>query len=172
MVQIDTIRGLLSYSDWANEQVLGASAELADDQLDQPFDMGPGLLRRTLIHIYNGEHVWLQRWQGKIETPWPSEDEKIGITDLRERLRRTWAEREQFLASLNAGQPSRNVIYRDSKGSLFSATLGDMMIQMCTHSTHHRAQAVNMLRRLTSKAPELDYMMWVRKPLADRQVNG
>jgi hypothetical protein len=38
--------------------------------------------------------------------------------------------------------------YRDSKGSLFKATLNDMLIQNVMHSTHHRAQIVNAIRRV------------------------
>jgi uncharacterized damage-inducible protein DinB len=39
-----------------------------------------------------------------------------------------------------------------------------MLLQLCYHATHHRAQAVNILRRLGTQAPELDYMMRIREP--------
>lgn len=163
-MSLQLIDTMLTYSDWANGQVLSAAAGLNDAKLDQPFDMGPGSLRRTLLHIYNGEHVWLQRWQGRTESPWPSEDERVSVTDLTGRFRRTWAARSDFLRTVVEAGLAETVVYRDSKGSLFTATLRDMIVQMCTHSTHHRAQAVNMLRRLGGPALELDYMMHVRRP--------
>lgn len=121
-------------------------------------------MRRTLLHVLAGEAVWLKRWQGERETPWPNEDEMVGPLMIWERFCELFPRRDRFLAELRPEEISRSVIYRDSKGSLFSATLGDMMIQMCLHSTHHRSQAVNLFRRLGSAAPELDYMMWVRQP--------
>jgi uncharacterized damage-inducible protein DinB len=46
-----------------------------------------------------------------------------------------------------------------------------MVLQMFVHSTHHRAQAVNMLRHVGAVMPvsgnaagQVDYMMMVRVP--------
>jgi uncharacterized damage-inducible protein DinB len=33
------------------------------------------------------------------------------------------------------------------------------MLQTCTHGTHHRAQALNMLRHLGATVPSLDYLV-------------
>ena len=165
MVDVGTIRTTLHYSDWANDQLLRAVGALTDVELDQPFDMGPGSLRRTLLHIWAGESVWFQRWQGKAETPWPDESERVGIAALAERFRDTWKRRTAWLDTLPNAKLAESVVYRDSKGSRFSTTLGDMMLQMCLHSHHHRAQTVNMIRRLGAAAPELDYMYHTRRPV-------
>lgn len=165
MIDLDTIRALLRYSDWANEQLVRAAAGLTHDSLDKVFDIGLGTLRRTLLHILAGESVWLKRWQEEQETPWPNEDELVAPAMVWDRFSEMFPQRDRFLALLRPEDTTRAVVYRDSKGSLFSAPLGDMMIQMCTHSAHHRAQAVNIFRRLGADAPELDYMMWVRRPV-------
>jgi uncharacterized damage-inducible protein DinB len=34
------------------------------------------------------------------------------------------------------------------------------MVQVCSHGTHHRAQALNMLRRLGAPVSELDLILW------------
>lgn len=164
MIDLNTIKALLRYSDWANEQLVRAAAGLTHESLDKVFDIGMGTLRRTLLHILAGESVWLKRWQREQETPWPNEDELVAPAMVWERFSEMFPQRDRFLSALRPEDTTRAVVYRDSKGSLFSATLGDMMIQMCTHSAHHRAQAVNIFRRLGADAPELDYMMWVRKP--------
>ncbi len=163
-VDLDTIRTLLQYSDWANDRILQCSRSLSKAQLDQRFDIGRGSLRKTLLHIYAGELVWLQRWKGLTETHWIDEEETAAVATIQERFQAAWADRSKFLDSLTNSDLPRVQIYRDSKGSLFRAALGDMMLQMCIHSTHHRAQAVNILRRLGTESPELDYMMWVRQP--------
>lgn len=162
-VELGTIREMLRYGDWANDRLLECAAPVSDEQLDRAFPMGRGNLRKTLIHIYTGEFVWLQRWKGVVEFKWPSESEKIGSNELGNRFEALRRERDAFLASLNGVDLSKEQNYRDSKGSLFRAGLGQMLLQGCLHSHHHRAQAVNMLRNLEAEAPELDYMMSVRQ---------
>ena len=155
---------LFDYNDWANSEVLRVAGPLNETQLDQSFDMGRGSLRRTLLHIYCGELVWLARWQGKTETPWPDEEERVSVAVIADRSAVTRGERKAFLAKVAATDHERVVTYRDSKGRLFRAALGDMILQMLNHSAHHRAQAVNMLRRVNAALVELDYMYRIRQP--------
>lgn len=164
MLHLDTLQIFFRYSVWANEEVLGAAASLTEESLDRSFDIGRGSLRKTLLHLHAGEDVWLHRWQGLTETPWPDESEKATVETIHARFRATWLQRSRFMATLKAADAENMVAYRDSKGSLFKATLGDMMVQAIVHSTHHRAQAVNMIRRLGGAVVEVDYMMWVRQP--------
>lgn len=164
-VTLDGVRTFLRYSDAANRMVLEAGLPLSDAQLDQPFDMGRGSLRKTLLHILAGETTWLARWKGNIETPWPSESEPTPVSSMQATFSATWTERDAYIDSLAEPDLEKIQPYRDSKGDLFEATLGDMLLQGCIHSTHHRAQAVNMLRRLDAGLVEMDYMNWVRRPV-------
>jgi uncharacterized damage-inducible protein DinB len=164
MADESVFAALFRYSDRANAMLLDAAMALDDERLDRAFDMGMGSLRRTLLHIWSGESVWLQRWQGRVETPWPDERERAAIRIIADRLAANSKQRDQFLAGLATEALATKQTYRDSKGSLFSASLQDMVLQMFVHSAHHRAQAVNMLRRLGVTPPEVDYMMQVRTP--------
>mgnify|MGYP000400979838 CR=1 FL=1 len=164
MNDLATIQQFMRYGDWANDECLHASTGLSDAALDQPFDMGRGSLRRTLIHIWAGEHVWLQRWQGRAERDWPDETAPWNLAELRLRFAVTRRDRHAFMHDLDPSRLTQFQTYRDSKGQLFSASLGDMLLQACLHSHHHRAQAVNMLRRVGATTPELDYMYWLRRP--------
>ena len=95
---IDTIQTLLEYVDWSNDQLLTAADALSDEQLDRDMQIGVGGMRRTMLHIHNGEHVWLRRWRAgaDAETKWPSESEKIGIIELGERFAANRRERDAF----------------------------------------------------------------------------
>lgn len=166
MHSLAMIRSLLSYSDWANGQVLAAAEGLIDEQLDRGLEIGPGAgsLRRVLTHSWAGEDMWLRRWRGEIEAPWPNESEKLSVAELRSRFDRTRRDRDQFFASVEDEALDRVQDYRDSRGSLFKASLGDMLLQGIVHSIHHRAQGTNAIRRLGGSAPEMDYMMSIRQP--------
>ncbi|MCG3138232.1 MAG: hypothetical protein HJJLKODD_02093 [Phycisphaerae bacterium] len=165
MSELHVLHGLLDYSDWANLQVLAAATHLSAAQLDQPFEIGMGTLRQTILHLYNGEAVWLKRWQGETETPWPSEDLPTPINALQQQFEALAIRRRQRIETTGFGNMQATIRYRDSRGSLFQTTPKDMVMQMIIHSIHHRAQIVNMLRRLGVGLVELDYMMRVRQPL-------
>jgi uncharacterized damage-inducible protein DinB len=160
------IHRLLEYSDWANDQVLNAAAALDDEQLDRGLEIGPGAgsLRRVLMHTWAGEDMWLRRWRGEIEAKWPNENERPAVAAIRGLFEHTSAERATFIGALDDSALTRIAQYRDSRGGLFRATLGDMLLQGIVHSTHHRAQATNAVRRLGGKAPEMDFMMSIRQP--------
>jgi uncharacterized damage-inducible protein DinB len=163
MLDIPTIRVMLEYTDWSNGKLLDGAAACTDEQLDHDLQIGPGTLRRILLHIYNGEMIWLKRWRGIVENPWPGEGEHIAIAELRGRFNINTRAREEWLATIKPADAARVQKYRDSKGNLFEATLGDMLLQGAMHTKHHQAQAVNALKRLGAAWPELDYMYRVRK---------
>lgn len=164
MIDLSTIRTLLEYTDWSNMRLLDASLPLSDEHLDRSLEIGPGTLRKILIHTYNGEYVWLRRWRGEIETKWPSESEPTPVAALIAAHATNNRERDAYLARVFDADLAKVQPYRDSKGNLFHVPLGEMFMQGVMHSKHHQAQACNALRRLGAQWPELDYMMRIRKP--------
>jgi len=172
MLHLPTLSTLLEYTDWSSTRLLESAANLSDEQLDRDMQIGPGTFRRIILHIYNGELIWLKRWQGVVENKWPSESEAVSIAELNGRLEANARDRDTWLERLTADALGRTQTYRDSKGSLFQATLGDMIVQGIMHTKHHQAQAVNALKRLGAPWPELDYMYRVRKPAAEGTTAG
>ncbi|MDX2198306.1 MAG: DinB family protein [Phycisphaerae bacterium] len=163
-MNLATFEQMFRYGDAMNDRILTAAAGLGLTQLDLPQDMGVGSLRRTLLHILAGESVWLKRWRGETETRWPDEKLPTPVADIQAAMNTLRGERSNFMATLNDAKLASEQTYRDSKGSLFTARLADMLMQGCVHSIHHRAQAVNMIRRLGGGSLEMDYMTWLRRP--------
>lgn len=163
MIQLATVRTLLEYVDWSNRRLLECAGPVSDLDLDRDMQVGPGTLRRVLLHTYVGEHVWLKRWQGALETKWLDESEKVSIAELSKRFEAHIRERDAYLARLFEHDLHQVRPYRDSKGTLYHAPLGEMLMQGVMHSKHHQAQACNVLKRLGAQWPELDYMMRIRR---------
>lgn len=167
---VTQLRTLFNYSARANNQLIQASASLTDDQLDRSFKMGRETLRKTLIHILAGEHVWLGRWKGEADTRWLDEEAATTVSEIARDLHRISKERDEFLESIDDGDMNRTKKYLDADllnptaKDYYTASLHNMLIQGFVHSVHHRAQAVNMLRRIGVDPPEVDYMVSVRKP--------
>jgi uncharacterized damage-inducible protein DinB len=159
-----TLQTLFAYNDQMNHKLLDAARSLNDAQLDQPFDMGMGTLRKTLAHIYVGEMVWLERWRGNGECKWPGYETSDTPATLGPKFTETARARDAFLSTLTPVQIEARQAYRDSKGNRFTATLHEMLIQGIVHSAHHRAQAVNMIRRVGGPTVEVDFMYSRRVP--------
>lgn len=174
-MHLPTLRELIAHTDWSNDRLLECAARMGDEQLDRDMQIGPGSLRRTLLHIHSGERVWFLRWRDGMppsaaaEPPWPDESERVTIAELQSRFAQNRRERDAFLDRLHetGADLARPQVYRDSKGRLFRASLGDMIAQGLMHTKHHQPQAVNILRRLGGDGawPELDYMYRLRQPV-------
>jgi uncharacterized damage-inducible protein DinB len=163
MTALDTVRELFRYNDVANTMVFDAVAPLGEEQLNQPLDIGPGSLRKILRHLLAGEQTWLRRQRGEVEAKWAEAAAPSAIDEVRSQLDANAEDRAAWLSKLTDADLARTQNYRDSKGTLYSATLHEMLLQAFVHSTHHRAQAVNAIRRVGGAAPDVDYMYSVRR---------
>lgn len=162
---LDSLRLQLQYSDEMNRRIMTASNTIDSDKLDDGFDMGLGTLRKTLLHIYVAEKIWLERWKANGEVPWPPYETSQTPAEILAECETVWASRDRFLETVDDVKLFAEQMYRDSKGSRFQATLHEMILQGINHSVHHRAQAVNMIRRLGGPGIEVDFMYWRRRPV-------
>lgn len=152
--QLTTLRALCFHNDWAREKLLDAASPLADDALDDPAEMGPGSLRATIEHLWRTERGWLDVWQGAADSRPPPEP-AISIAELRSRFRATAAERETLLDDRDEAE---QIACTTETGHSLRMALADMVLHVCNHGFHHRAQTLNMLRRIGVEGPEIDYL--------------
>lgn len=159
MSGLATLRELFNHNDWARDKLLALAADLSDEALDRPFDMGPGSLRATLFHLWACEFGWLRRWQPGSDHGYADEPAGESIDEMRRRFIETAAERDAFMAGLTEADGGRRITYQRRDGGTSTFPLGDMMLHVTNHGVHHRAQVLNMLRHLgVEKLPGLDYL--------------
>ena len=160
MSGLDTIRELFNHNDWARDKLLALTDDLSDDQLDRPFEMGPGSLRATLFHLWACEFGWPRRWQPGSDHGYADEPAGESIAEIRRRFIETAAERDAFMAGLTEADVTRAVTFERSSGGTATYPLGAMMLHVTNHGAHHRAQAINMLRHLGVASTHVDYLDW------------
>jgi uncharacterized damage-inducible protein DinB len=159
-LSIGLVGDYLAYADWARQVVMSVAAELDEAALDRPFEMGMGSIRRNLLHTHAVELFWLRNWQGDHDSPFPSADERVSLSEIRERCNATATAREQFLAGGVDDDLLKPARAKTPDGRLLEFPLGVIAIQLCNHGTHHRAQTINMLRRLGKSTPATDLTLW------------
>jgi uncharacterized damage-inducible protein DinB len=146
MPEHDLLDILLSHDHWASCRLIDACRGLASDQFHHRFDIGPGSLHDTLTHIVGAMRTWT---------------DTLAATGLRPRLeddgqRRTPAMLRDLLDEAHAElrreaqrRPlSERVTRRLRTGQTVELSRGEVLAHVATHGMHHRAQCLNMLRRL------------------------
>ncbi|HRX85513.1 MAG TPA: DinB family protein [Phycisphaerae bacterium] len=157
-VRVESLRDYFAYNDWAQQQVLAAADGLTDAQLDRTFAMGEGTLRGTLLHIRFAEQWWQENWTFGPGKPFPEMPPATPFAEIRRLVDETARARRAYLATLSDADLLRSIEVHPMPDVVRHFPLAVTMIQVCHHGTHHRAQALNMLRHLGAPVPQLDYL--------------
>ncbi len=160
MLDADVIRRYCQYGNWAMDAIVALSESLSDQELDRKFEMGLGTLRKSLHHVCAAEQWWYRNWTVG-SSKFPELPQDLPIASFVEIWKKTVSERDQFLADKSSDDLAHQVTANPG-GAPVHFRLGESVIQLCGHGTHHRAQCVNMLRRLGLTAPPSDYVAWIR----------
>lgn len=155
----ERVRRNFAYHDWANARVLEAAARLDDAALDRSFDLGPGSIRQTLVHLKNVEPMWLKVWREGSAVFTPSVSSP-SLGDLQSAWLQAAHERDDFLAALDEAGAQRIVSLSFGNPPVKFRVI-ESIVQICVHGTHHRAQLINMLRHSGQAPPALDYAVWI-----------
>src|SRR5215208_4385126 len=130
---MDLLDRILGHDAWTTREMLLRCRELSDEALDRKFEIGHGSLRATFVHIIWNIEVWTDLMCERAVRGRPGK-EAATIARLIERL-------EGAAAVMRAG--------------------GGGMVHVGTHSMHHGAEVLNMMRQLGMKdLIEGDALSW------------
>jgi uncharacterized damage-inducible protein DinB len=155
---VDLLDRLLGHDAWTTAQLLELCASFTDAQLDREFDIGPGTLRKTFDHLIWNTEAWSAAMEGATAVQRPTDKTIVGfqqrLKDAAERLRR--------VARPVADANTWDHLYTDQLDQPPSQRpLGTAIAHVITHSMHHRAQILNMLKRSgVTDLPEGDVFSW------------
>lgn len=158
----------------ARGRILDWVRPLSEADYRREFGIGPGSIAKTLTHVVVSESYYVHRIAGNREArpgpPLLNDEAPPGFGELES----TWARQaEQTKAVIAAVRDWDAVIeYRmkwdDGREFIARASPSDVFSQLAFHEVHHRAQVMNMLKRLGTVAEDLDYntLMYVRPATA------
>jgi uncharacterized damage-inducible protein DinB len=149
---------LLAHDCWATRNLLEACAPLTSEQFHQRFEIGPGSLHDTTTHILSALRSWGDLLAGRPQSP------RLEGTD------RTPAEllalHDELAADFSATArkyPLDAIVERERDGKSYAFSRAGVITHIATHGTHHRAQCLNMLRRLgVHPLPQSSVAEWTR----------
>ena len=160
MANGDLLETLLAHDRWATGQVLDACAGLSEEQLHRRFEIGPGSLHDTLVHMAGAIRTWTETLAGWPARPRPEGDGKRRtVGEMRAMLEEAWGE---FGAEARRAPVDERVERRLRDGRVVVMARGAVLAHVATHGVHHRAQCLNMLRRLgVERLPGSSVTEWV-----------
>ncbi|HCT46316.1 MAG: hypothetical protein CMJ35_11635 [Phycisphaerae bacterium] len=155
--QTDPHAVLLAHDRWANNQLYAACQALSQEQFTQPFPMGTGSLRNNLVHNLGAMRGWTDvldetESRPRLEEGQHTLDDIIAMHDpIADDFQRAALRR-----------PFDTIINRQRGDESYTFTVGGILAHVTTHSMHHRAQCLNMLRQLGIESlPRSSVMEWM-----------
>jgi uncharacterized damage-inducible protein DinB len=161
-MNVDDIRKLYAYTDWANGRIIDAIAVLSDEQYAREITSSFSSIRDTLSHIASSEWIWLKRWKGTSPREVPEWAIEPLLATSRDRIHRIASARRAFLESLSDDLLRSKLSYTNLAGEPFVMPLEEVLIHCANHSTHHRGQLTTMLRQIGATPPNTDYAPFYR----------
>ena len=128
-------------------------------------------LRNLLLHLHGVQRAFLDVWTGqpfafRVNDDTTLERELAAVQSY-------YAPAREFRESLDPQRLTSPMIVPWTKWvdqaigrPAAGTTLGETILQVCLHSTHHRAQANARLRALGAEPPLVDYIAWLGRPQA------
>jgi uncharacterized damage-inducible protein DinB len=157
------MRTLFDYNAWANHRSIEAAASLTAEKFVQPMGSSFSSVRDTLAHIYGGEWVWLERFQGRSPSSLPDTTQFQDIASLRERWDELEARLLGFVRGLTQTDLDRVLEYKTLKFGVYRNPLWESMQHLANHGTYHRGQVTTLLRQLGAQPIATDLMHFYRE---------
>jgi uncharacterized damage-inducible protein DinB len=159
MAMSDPLQILLAHDRWATGKILDACTSLTDAQFHQPFEMGPGSVHNTALHMLGAMRLWCDVLSGEPSTP--TRLDQDGKKRTASALIALAGETYDYFTDLALKHPVEESISRERGGKIYTFTCGAVITHVTTHGMHHRAQLLNMLRHLgVNPLPKSSVVEW------------
>ena len=172
-MNLEDIKRLFDYTEWANELAIAAAANLPDESLRRDVAISHGSIFGTLVHMAGAEWIWLERWHGhspaKAEawSTWSTEA-CVDLPTLKERWGEVIDRRARFVSEVDEDRLGADLAYKLLSGDPSSLPLVDQMQHVVNHATMHRGQVVGMIRQLGIDPPSTDLLIYLRREISPK----
>ena len=172
-MNLNYIKHLFDYTEWANHLAMDAAARLPDENLRREVGISHKSIFGTLLHMAGAEWIWLERWNGRS----PAKDvawsgwtaESCGdLVGLEERWKELVGQRSRFVSELDDARLFADLPFKLLNGDSSSLRLVDQMQHVVNHATLHRGQVVGMIRQLGFEPPATDLIFYLRREISPK----
>ena len=135
---------LLGHDAWTTRQLLLRAGELSEEQMDRTFDIGDRNLRETFDHLIGCMEFHTDLMMGRTSDPSCRAD--VTVEGMLARLTAVAKDFAEFATRVERENRADEMATNSGNGN--RRTLGGLVAHLITHSMHHRAQLLYLLRLL------------------------
>ena len=172
-MNLQDIRRLFVYTEWANDLAMDAADQLPDEDLYRDAGVSHQSIFGTLLHMAGAEWIWLERWHGRSPakaeawSKWTPES-CADLATLNDRWSEVVDRRAQLLTNIDEDRLAAELPFKLLSGDPSSMPLIDQMQHVVNHSTMHRGQVVGMIRQLGLEPPSTDLIFFLRREISPK----
>lgn len=155
----------VQYNLWANQRCINHLSKLTIEQFEQDLGSSFPSIRKTLLHIWDAEQLWIKRLQGESLFYFPSTKFTGNRKDLETGFLATSADWITFIEQASEEFLSEDfpVAFRSMEGKEYAVPGWQITLHCMNHSSYHRGQVTSMARQLGLKRLQsLDYITYLR----------
>ena len=172
-MNIQDIRRLFDYTEWANQLAMDAANRLPEEDLHRDVCCSHQSIFGTLVHMAGAEWIWLERWNGRSPakseawSKWTTES-CADLATLKDRWSEVIDRRTQLLTNIDEDRLAAELPFTLLSGDPSSMPLIDQMQHVVNHATMHRGQIVGMIRQLGIEPPSTDLIFFLRREISPK----
>jgi len=153
------------YNLWANKLILDVLLKLEEGAVDTEINSSFPSVRRTVMHTWGAESIWLQRLQLAEHPVWHGDDLTIEFEDACGRWQTDSVTLIQFVEKQYDDRALEHVLqFYDRQKVSYKMPVYQVLHHIFNHSTYHRGQLVTMMRQLgLTKIPQTDFTAFLRQ---------
>ena len=156
-MQIEQIKELYDYNNWAGDRLWKVVESLSADQLYIDMHNGIGSIFTTLVHLVGAEWIWRTRWEGGMPTRYLPVEDFPTLQSVRTRWQEEEEQMRRFLATLSVEDLIREIRYirPATPDQVFTMPLWKSMLHLINHQTQHRSEIAMQLTAMEHSPGEL-----------------
>jgi uncharacterized damage-inducible protein DinB len=149
---IDHLTHLFKYNNWATERTAKS--------ISQTESVLPDAIK-LLSHIVSAQEIWLNRITGEKSeiSPWDS----FTIDECINKSIEATSKWINLLEGKDKDFLDKRIAYQNTKGEKFENTIKDICSHVINHSTYHRAQIAQLIKRAKGIPVITDYIVYQRE---------
>lgn len=159
----ELLKQMAVYNVWATQRILDVINTLPEDQQKAELPGSFSSLYKTVLHMWDAESVWWQRFKLHERIAVPSESFTGTMQELSHSLISQSQQWKEWLDTATDMALEHVFQYYNNKKEFFKQPTWQMILHVLNHGTYHRGQLISMLRQLgVDKLPATDFIIWSR----------
>ena len=143
-----TIHRHLQFNVWANQKVVEILANVDEAVFEKEVISSFPTVKKTLLHIWDAQLLWLTRLKGGKTPIWPSTEFTGGKAELLKGLVQSAKDLADFVASKDQAFLDSSITYHNMKLIEYTNGVEEILFHIVNHGTFHRGQFITMMREL------------------------